>query len=285
MKTSNKLLIAFASALLLIPILGMVYISQVKYKVGKYTDIVDRKIENFSTATKNMTSIALATPFTSINVADAKQLTINVRFIKDEKFGIKIPTELKDLITATVDANGQLQLVIKSQKEKSERNNYTDIYVYAPNLKEVSVDHANDAYLTASVDSIRFNVKNTGTVSLGSGAHVNYLNISTTDVERLSFREDDVKSVTANLNNTNFRSESNSYDYLSIATNGKCEIDIIGDYNNENKQVIKNLVLNTVGKAEVKLENIKAINCAGSFSDQTMVQMPAANINQMYNKK
>jgi hypothetical protein len=282
MKTSNKLLIAFASALILVPLLGMIYVSRVNYKVGKFEDIAERKIENFSTTTKNMTSIA-ETTFQSINIADAKEQQFTIRFIKDDKFGIKIPTGYKDLVTASVDANGQLQFVVKA-KPGEDRREYIEIFVYAPNLKEVNVSNASGAYIIASIDSLQFNVKNTGSASTGSGSHINHLTINTTNVGEVNFREDDIKSLTLNLNNTRFRSETNSYDNLSIATTGACDIEIRGNYDRENSFLIKNLALNTVGKADVKIENIKVNNCAGSFSDETTVQMPAVNLNQMYKK-
>ncbi len=38
MKTSNKLLIAFASVLILVPLMGMIFVSQVNYKTGTYQE-------------------------------------------------------------------------------------------------------------------------------------------------------------------------------------------------------------------------------------------------------
>jgi hypothetical protein len=261
----------------------MIYVSRVNYKVGKYEDVAERKIEDFSTPTLEMTSIT-ATAFESINFGDAKRHSITIRFVKDEKFGVKIPTVYKDLITATVDANGQLQIVMKDKTNEAGVRAHTYIYVYAPNLKEVNVNNADGAYIIASLDSLNFNAKNTGSASTGSGAHLKHLTINTTNVDEINFREDDVKSLTLNLNNTRFRSISNSFDNLSIHTTGVCDIDIRGDFDRESKYAIQNLALTTVGKADVTLENIKVVNCAGSFSDETTVKMPAVNLNQMYKK-
>jgi hypothetical protein len=283
MKLSNKLLIAFASALILIPILGMVYVSQVKYKVGTYADVVERKIENFSTTTKNMTSVALSTPFKTVNVEDAKGYSIGIRFIKDEKFGIKIPSEYKDVITATVDANGELQLVLKSRPEEN-RNNYTSILVYAPSLKEVNIAKASGTYIIATLDSLIFNVKASVSAGVGAGAHIKNLSINTIDVGEVRLVEDDVKSLSLNLHNTNFSTNVISYDNLSISTSGNCDVNIFGGDSDNKKYTINNLALNTIGKANVKLNGIEAKNCSGHFSDETIVQMPASNLNQMFKK-
>jgi hypothetical protein len=284
MKTSNKLLIAFASAIILIPILGLVYISRVEYKVGKYTDIVERKIENFSTATKNMTAVAVSTAFQSVNIDDAKGTSIGIRFVKDEKFGIKIPDAYKDLITAQVDATGQLQVAIKTDAKNQDRD-YVSILVYAPSLKEVNIANANGSYVTADTDSLTLNVKNSASAGIGSGSHLMKLNLNAVNVPSVRLSNDDVKSLDANLQNTNFMTEQISYDNLKIATSGACDVEIRGDYNdNDNKYTIQKLVVNTVGKADVKLHNIKAMNCSGSFSDETDVQMPAANLKQMFKR-
>ena len=77
MKTSNKLLIAFASALILIPLLGMIYVSQVKYRDGKSGVESRPEITSFDSAAERMTSIAV-NAFQTINIADAKGQSGNI---------------------------------------------------------------------------------------------------------------------------------------------------------------------------------------------------------------
>ncbi len=283
MKTSNKLLIAFASALIIIPLLGMIYVSRVNFKPGKFTDIAERKIENLSTPTRNMSSITTL-PYQSVNVEDAKGYTLKIRFIKDEKFGVKIPTEYKDAITATVDAGGQLQFVFKNRPSKEDGGYYTEIFLYAPNVKEVNVSNADGAFIVASLDSLSFKVNNTPSAGVGSGTHLIHLNFTATNVADVNFSNDDVKSLNLNLNNAIFKSVTNSYENLSVTTTGACIVEIRGDYDGVDKYSIKNLALNTTGKTEVKVENMTIANCTGSLSDETTVSMPAVNLNQMYKK-
>jgi len=285
MKLSNKLLIAFAASLILIPLIGMVYVSATKYKTGTYKDIV-YKVENFSTPTKNMETMAVSTPFESVNIADAKGMVLNVQFIKDEKFGVKIQDELKGFVTAAVDANGQLQIVVKDKpKLDSRRNNYyVSVYIYSPSIKSFNVANANDINIMAVTDTLTLNVQKTEGLSFDSDSHIKQLNLKTSDVERLNFREDDVKSINLDLHNTNLNSELNSFENVSITTSGKCEVELMGDRDLQNKYTINNLNLITNGIANVKLENIKVANCSGKLSDETQVQMPAVNLNQMYKK-
>lgn len=288
MKLSNKLLTGFASALVLIPLLGMVYVSQAYYKIGTYNDDrVDRVAseQHFNTPTENMESKPIATPFQSINIEDAKQLGLYINFIKDENYGIKIPNELKGAINFTVDATGKLQFVFDNKKVDPKSTRYTTIYVYGKEMKQVNVSNADFMYFDAKGDSIQLNMKKSGSLTLNKDITLSSLQITTDEVKEVSINEVAVKSLSVTLNGANFRSNESSYDNLSITAAGKSEIEIKGsDYENGKNYLIKNLFVNTLNEVDFKLENIKIDKCSGSFSDQTKVQMPAVNLNQMYKR-
>ena len=64
MKLSNKLLIAFAAELIVVPLIGMIYVSQVKYKTGTYQEDQARSTaseKHFNMPTENMESKAIST--------------------------------------------------------------------------------------------------------------------------------------------------------------------------------------------------------------------------------
>ena len=279
MKLSNKILIAFAASLILIPVLGMIIVSATQYKTGTHADLV-RQIENFSTPTKNMVSVPISKSFDSINIADGKKITFRINLIKDDKFGIKIPNSLKDQISIHPDANGQLQIEVRASP--NDENQYANIYIYCPNVKGISVVNA-AINLTVKQDSININLKKTSSFYF-EDTQLNKATINATNCETVNLREDNIKSLTLKLINTNFSTELISYDFLSISTSGKSEIYITGSREKSSNYSIKNLILNTVDQAEVKLENIKVNNCSGKLSDETQVQMPAINLNQMYKK-
>ncbi len=286
MKTSNKLLIAFAAALILIPALGIIIVYATKYKKGSYISEV-HKIDNFSNPTETMKSIAVATPFEYVNIADAKGMPLNIEFIKDEKWGIKIHEDLKDLIAATVDANGQLQIEVKdkSSSEENNRRYFTTIYIYSPNIKSLHIINANSVNLSATTDTLTVLVQKSGNISFNSNTQIKQLNIKAVDAGDLSLRNAIAKSIAVDLYNTNFFSQEVSFDNVSIASSGKCKIELKGGYSNSEQNFsIHNLTLHTKDIADIKLENIKVANCSGTLSDETMVQMPAVNLNQMYKK-
>lgn len=286
MKTSNKILIAFAAALILIPVLGMVIVSATQYKTGTYKDVV-HKTENLSTPSKNMETLVVQSAFTAVNIADAKGISLNVQLVKDEKFGVKVPVEYKDLITLSVDANDQLQVAIKEAKsdENSKEDYYATIYIYAPSFKGLNVSNANNVNVMAVADSLTMNVQKAGSLSLNYRAKIENLMVKTVDVANVYFRDHNMKTVSLDLTNAKLTTNSSSFESLSILSTGKSEVELIGSYDQTKKYTINNLVLNTNGIADVKFENITVNNCAGKLSDQTQVQMPAINLNQMYNAK
>lgn len=288
MKTSNKLLIAFAAALILIPILGMVIVSATQYKKGSYADRVDvvPKIESFKQPTANMTSITLASGFESVNIEDAKGLDINIRLIKDEQFGVKISDEYKDLVSAVLDKNGQLQLNVKDNNNegKNRARDYALIYIYAPNLDSLTVANASGLIVKPIVDTLTVKLNKVESFYFDNDTKLKQLNIEAVQVKDLKLRRDEIKSANVVVTDTKFAIESMSLDNVSITTNGNSKVEVYNNDGNKTPQSIKNLVLVTNGIADVKFENITVNNCSGKLSDQTQVQMPAINLNQMYKK-
>lgn len=291
MKTSNKLLIAFASAMILIPLLGMIYVSQVNYKVGDYRSEQSNKSateKHFNLPTENMESRVIPTAFTSINIEDAKRLGLYLIFAEDEHYGVKLPKAFKDSINFTVDAAGKLQFKFNVKRAAND-NRYITLIVYGKGLKQVNISNVEFMYFDAVADSLQLNVKKSGNITLNKDITANALQITTDDVKRVELIQLAVKSLQVYMNGGEFKTSGTSYDNVSITTTGKSAIEVYGtaesygEQNNDNYR-IKNLFIKTLNVADVKLENIKVEKCSGSFSDETKVQMPAVNLNQMYKK-
>lgn len=289
MKTSNKLLITFALALILIPLMGMIYVANVNFTDGKGS-VADeatsaKEDANLNTPSKNMESKTIATPFESINIEDAKKFGVYIHYVKSAQHGIKVSKDLKDSIDFKVDVNGQLQIRFKNKTE--DRNSYyISILVYAPTLKQLSVTNTKALFVNAKADSLNLNVNNSGTISFDKDAVIGKLNVNAENVDNVNAWESNkITNLYLNLKNSDFTSTRSSFENLSINSSVKSEIEIAGDNGEKNPSLIKNLVLNTLDVANVKFENVKVANCSGNLSDQTQVQMPAINLNQMYKAK
>lgn len=288
MKKSNKILITFALALIIIPLMAMVYDAKVNYTDDKgYTAEESTRAKadaDFNTPSIDMESKAIATPFESVNVADAKAMGIYIHYVKAAQYGVKVSKNLKDSIDFKVDANGQLQVSFKNLSAGRD-NYYVSILVYAPAVKQINITNAKALSVNAKTDSLNLNVNKSAAISFDKDAVINKLNVNAEDVENVNAWESKIANLYLKLKNSDFTSTRSSFETLSIASSGKSHIELIGGDEGKDISSIKNLVLNTVDVANVKLDRVKVSNCSGSLSDQTEVQMPAINLNQMYKAK
>jgi hypothetical protein len=282
MKTSNKLLIAFAAALILIPIVGIAIVSGVYYE-KESTANSGTEMDTFGPVPKDMPALAVNAPFESVNIEGGNQYYLAIKLVTAEKPGIKYSDNLKGLIIATFDNKGQLQVRLK--KSENQRENFARIWVYGPSIKALGVTNGNGINLNAKMDSLRMDLSNTGSAQFAPDTHIGWLSVRANHVGEISFRESKTKSVSLDLNGTNVKSEMSSFDNLSINAAGNAEIELNGGYGEAAGKTVKHLTLNTLGKAKVRILNMQIDRCSGKFSDSTQVEMPAVNINQMYNSK
>ena len=279
MKTSNKILIGFAAALILIPILGMIYTSKVYYKDSKDVNDVVYQNNTFKSPSQNLKSMPISKSFNAINVQDAKGYFLNIRLVEDKDYGIKVQENLKNTFTFDVDTNGTLQ--ISAADKKDDGNYYGLLIIYAPRINNISVSKADGVELRANQDSLNFNIAKSDRVNFSSDMQVNSLYVNATDVKLINI-DKDIKNATFTLTKTPLYSSFASFDNINISSDS--EVELFGSDKEEAKYNIKNLVINTKGDANFKVENIAIGKCSGSFSDRTKVQMPAVNLNQMYKK-
>lgn len=278
MKTSNKLLIAFAAALIIVPILGMVYVSKALYVDEEKWSEIKKQTDKFDAISENMKVIPL-NGFNSINIADGKETSFSIRLIKDQKSGVKIEKADKDNIHLSVDSQGQLQIGLTDQKDG---RSYVNIYIYTPNINAVSVVNARTVDLTSKTDSLTISLKKTKYLSFGLASAFQKLSITADDGSHINIDNDVAKSLNLKLNNTIFTSNWASYQDLNIVAAGKSNIVIQGD-NQQGKKAfqIQNLTLHTTDSATVNFEAIKIQKATGSLSDQTTIQMPMVNLKQI----
>jgi hypothetical protein len=284
MKTSNKILIAFASALILIPLIGMVYISRVEYKVGKDDEQKVYENDHFKSSSPDMASTAISQPFSAIQIKDAKGYTISIRLVEDKDYGVKVDDYLKDEISASVDANGELQLVVKSTKNVG--RTFARIIVYAPKINRFSIAKANQVSLYAKLDSLNFMVNNTPSIYLDSDVKVNKLSIAANgEGDEIYMTHTAINSLNLALNAVNLNSNGCSFANLTVVTTaGKNKIEIRGDRESKGEYTINNLKLNTAAETDIKIKDVNIDSCSGTVSDQAELTMPVKNLRQLFKK-
>ena len=280
MKTSNKLLIAFAAALILVPILCIAYVSRVYYEKGEYTSNMDETASYGPIST-------IAFPATgsteTINVLDKSGIHLIIAVNRDANEGLKVSNNLKGLVSVKTDANGQIQIELNSGKEGI--GNLGKITISSALVRVLNVAGSQGVSLHAEVDSLDLNLNNIGSVEFNQETKLKYLNVSTKKVNDIRFAETNSLSASLNLTNTNVRSDLASFENLNINSAGTSIIELNGGDQAGQGKKINNLSINTLGKTDLKVLNMVINNCSGKFSDSTSVQMPAVNINQMYKVK
>lgn len=277
MKTSNKLLIAFATALIIVPILSMVVVSKAYYIDVKSWVEKQKTNESFEGKSENLEAISLS-PFNGVNIADGKAAHFYIRLVNDNKFGIKINKGDGDFLKTNVDQNGILQIALTDQIKG---NNYVSVIIYTPNIAALAIKNANGLTINARLDSLAIHLKKAGSLSFDSATQFSKLSVSATDGNEINLEREVARSLSLNLTNTNFTSEWASYQDLNLDVSGKSNIVVKGDYRKEKEYTIKNLSVNTNDEANINFEAIKIQNAKGTLSDQTIVLMPAVNLKQI----
>lgn len=283
MKTSNKLLIALAVSLIIIPIIVVAVTVKMNYTDAKSFKEETKSINRFATPTEGYISSEIVKPFEGINIDDAKGMFLNIQLIKDSKSGIKIPGNDKDAISFSVDENGVLQVSVKTIAKGA--NSYSSLIIYSPNFNQLSIAKGRGLSLRTNVDSLLLNTNSMTEVSISSESKMNKIIAVADGVDKLDFSNNlNVGYVDLNLKNSNFESEWASYKSLKINAEGKSDINISGENENADKFQIDNLYIKTAGKSDLKVENIKVNKSSGNLSDSTSVSMSASVLKTMFNK-
>lgn len=282
MKTSNKLLITFAAALILLPLLGMIVVSRVYYKAGPRVEADIVVVKSFDMKTEDFTNLPTSA-FQTVNIPEAKAVRFNIHLVKDTKFGVKVSNHIKDRVSVTVDGSGQLQVSVKNEGGKG--RTYGDLYIFSPNVSALAISNTDEVVFTINQDSLQLSVKEIESVYF-ENTKLKSLRATADHVNVFSMIAEEFGSVNLNLTNSSVISRAASYESLVINSSGKGDIEISGSEKNKEKvYTIKDLVINTTDEGKVSLGNITVDKYSGKFSDRTQVEMPASLLNKMYLKK
>lgn len=278
MKTSNKLLTALAALLIIIPIIVVAINVKINYRPATGENFVEEQeinTEPFDKESSGRTSIPIKTPFNSVNIPDAKRNVLQIHFIKSAISGIKVPTEMKNEISFSVNNMGILQINIGDKLNTSGyHKDGIAILVYGPNINDLSLNNSTSLVLTAKTDTLNVNMKRSGSISFGSP-----ITFSVNEKVTRVINQTDIKQLNVNLDSASFYSSNSSYKNLTISSKNS-SVDIRGDENSKNS--IGNLTINTFEKSDIKIEeNVMVNKISGNLSDETTIAMPVKYLKQM----
>ncbi|WP_231491068.1 hypothetical protein [Pedobacter sp. Leaf170] len=279
MKTSNKLLIALAVSLIIIPIIVIAVNVKMNYKNEKafYKNLKENT--ELKSTLDGYTSKELP-QFSAVSLKDGNDAYVNFVIIKSDKPGIKIPTDLMEIYGVKVDNNGILQFELKNADKKLKYS--LTAYIYSNNVKAFDIAKATGFTLDIKTDSVIINAKDINRLNFQELTEIDHLKINTDKVADLSFDSNKINNVDVILNNSNFRSLKSMFKTINIDALGKSNIEIYGDA--KEKHQLSDLMIKTAGKTELNIDAIQVLKSSGSLSDSTKVNASASIIKSMFNK-
>ncbi len=281
MKTSNKLLIALAISLILIPIIVIAITVKMNYTDKKNALKENKNEAHFNTPSEGYLSEKISKSFTAVEILDGRGLELDIVLIKDDNTGVKISEEFKNLISYDVNDLGVLQISFKSAVEQKYRR--AQLYIYAPNIVDFSASKGNSLSLWISNrDSLNLKASRIGSVWLNSDSKLNSLSMVADSVQQFSMDKKTISSLDLTLKNADFKTEASSFRSLKINAVGTSNIEIDGDESKKDKYIIDDLAIITEGKSNIYLTNIKVNKASGSLSDSTKVNMPVYVLKTMF---
>lgn len=279
MKTSNKLLIILAALLIIIPIIVVAVNVKMNYRdlnTSQKDDI--ENYESFDQKSPDTKSLETS-KFSAINIPNANGAYLNIKIIKDEKNGIKIPTDIADNFGFIVDNNGTLQITMKNGDQKLPYSPI--IFIYSNNVSQISVAKAGALYIDINADSLTLDAKDMNHLSFESASKLKVLKINADHVKDIVPGSKNINTIESNINESEFRTGEIDYNGLAINAKGESKIEISGDEESPEKYVIDNLKINTSDHTILSIENMKIIHISGNLSDETKIQMPVKYLKQM----
>ncbi|RZL30141.1 MAG: hypothetical protein EOO96_18725 [Pedobacter sp.] len=288
MKTSNKILIAFAAALILIPVLGMVIVSATQYKKGTHTadrfQAPDENNNTFAGKSVGKTAVKISETFTQIEFEDAKGSSIELHLNKDENFGAKVPEDLKDQIVFKV-TNGVLKVSFKDGFNAKEFRNRMIIFLYAPSFKSLKGNNLFNFNLIATTEDLSVDLKDCDYFSLYNSDVTSTTVVNGDTTANAVSNQTTIKNLTLKLNHSGFNLADLDMNSLNITTSDSSTV-TINDPGLESPKslTIGALNLKTVGSNNVKIGKVKVNEAKGDFSDGTILQIPADLLNKMFKK-
>ncbi|WP_448105262.1 GIN domain-containing protein [Pedobacter panaciterrae] len=281
MKTSNKLLIAFGVLMFVVPLTIMAYTINRDYKDPEEIKEQGNANSHFNSHSNGFTSIALKETFKSISITGKVQNMWYVNLVNDQDYGVKVSEIYKDFVKVSIDANEQLHITMNE--------GFKDvmypiaIYVYAPKIETLNLAGVDAVTLTFKnkTDALQLNAKDVMQLTMESDFKVNHLSIDAEKVNNMVFGGAELKSLNLNLKSSRFKSEMKSFNSLNVSASDGSELSIFGDEQSKARFAIEQLTLNTSGKVDVNLTDMKLNNVSGTLSDETMINVPVVYLKQL----
>jgi hypothetical protein len=283
MKTSNKLLIGLAIALLIIPLTVMILIAKVNRIDNKTYNKMLMEAETTDGAADRYVKKYPVKAFQNVVINGSESSYLNIKIIANDKFLFKATNDLAPYIEYKVDKDGKLHISLKAEGN----DQHGTLLIFSPKLKGITFNNVSVDALSANTDSLNVEITRGINFRFGEGMKIKNLSLTkkiTHDPRYLVISDITIEDAKIE----NLRVDINS-GYLTINNTPLRNVDLkVKDAkaefkNEENKNIgpIETLSLNSIGKNDVNFQHIKINAAKGNLSDETTIQIPTVNLKQL----
>ncbi|GAA4207814.1 hypothetical protein GCM10022289_30800 [Pedobacter jeongneungensis] len=283
MKTSNKLLIGLAIALLIIPLTVMILIAKANRIDNKTYDKMLMGAETINGDADRLIKKYSVPAFQHVVINGSESSFLNIKIIANDKFLLKATNELAPYIEYKVDKDGKLNISLKPERNYQ----HGTLLIFSPNLKGITFNNVSVDGLSVNTDSL--NVEITKGVNFRFGEDMKVKNLHL--VKITTYQEQDVVIPGITIEDAkieNLHADINA-GYLTVNNTPLLNValklkDAKAEFKNEeikNIGPIETLSLNSMGKNDVNFQHVKINKASGNLSDETSIQIPTINLKQL----
>ncbi|MGQ7853742.1 hypothetical protein ACUN24_05790 [Pedobacter sp. WC2501] len=283
MKTSNKLLMGLAIALLIIPLTVMILIAKANRIDNKTYDKMITGAETIDSEADRFIKKFPVQAFQQVVINGSESSYLNIKIIANDKFLLKATNDLAPSIQYKVDKDGKLNISLKAERNYQ----HGTLLIFSPNLKGITFNNVSVEGLSVNTDSLNVDITKGANFRFGEDMKIKNLHL----VKNTTYQKQDVVITGITIEDAkieNLHAEINT-GYLTVNNMSLLNVDLklkdakaeFKNEENKNISLIETLSLTSIGRNEVSFQHVKINKASGNLSDETSIQMPTINLKQL----
>lgn len=172
MKLSNKLLIALAIILFVVPI-SVMYIATKSNRVNakEYSAMTQEEAIRMDVSDRYMSTINVQ-PFKQVTILGSDGTSLELQLVKSEKFAIKVNKGKEADFLHQIDDDGNLKLDFQH-----EGYNYISVSIFSPEVDTLSVSNVQLHNFTVQASEFHMKLTEQGNLNFGSNTQIDHLSL------------------------------------------------------------------------------------------------------------
>jgi hypothetical protein len=283
MKLSNKLLIALAIILFVIPISVIYIVTKTNRVDGKeHSAITQEEAISMAVPDKYMRTINVQ-PFKQVSIVGSNRTSLNLQLVKSEKFAVKVDKGKETDFVYQIDDRGNLELDFQNR----DGYNYLSVSIFSPEVEELSVSNVQLHNFTVKASEFHMKLEEQGDFNFGLNTKIDHLSLKISK-SNFGMRWADVadeplhgvRDLTLDLDSSSIRLHKKAFARLQVSIK---DSEIAFNLQKDTASSIDEMSVTTQGKSAIYLNNAKIKQLSGSLSDQTATDIPVYYLRQLLN--